>query len=94
MPVDSYRLTKVALNMVSANQMWKFKDWEHPAKVFVYCPGYVATNLEGVGNKDAMIAKGALSPETSAQGILEILEGRRDSEMHKFIAGNGNSYAW
>lgn len=93
-PVDTYRLTKAALNMATLNQSYNFKSWEHPAKVFSYCPGYVVTNLEGEGNGAQMATKGAKSPESSAQGIFEIITGKRDIEVDKFITQGGKSYTW
>lgn len=93
-PVDTYRLTKAALNMATLTQSYNFKDWEHPAKVFSYCPGYVVTNLEGKGNEAQMAAKGAKSPESSAQGIFEIITGKRDGEVGKFVTQGGESWPW
>ncbi|GKT83114.1 short-chain dehydrogenase [Colletotrichum tofieldiae] len=39
-------------------------------------------------------AKRCDSSETSAQGILEIVEGKRDSEAGKFVARFGKQYNW
>ncbi len=91
---DSYRLTKAALNMVTLTQSYNFKDWKHPAKVFSYCPGYVATNLAGEGKAHEMAARGALSPDTSAPGILEMITGKRDDEVQKFVTTGGNTWPW
>ncbi|KAK9783819.1 hypothetical protein SCAR479_00378 [Seiridium cardinale] len=95
--IDSYRASKTALNMVSANQLWNYREWEHPPKVFSFCPGYVVTNLEGeAGKNGGMASKGAKSTDTSAQGILEIIRGERDGEIGQFITpiDIGKSWSW
>jgi len=36
----------------------------------------------------------AESSETSAQGILEIVEGKRDSKVGKFVTKYGKQFPW
>ncbi|GKT55265.1 short-chain dehydrogenase [Colletotrichum tofieldiae] len=89
---EAYRISKAALNMATAHMAFDYKSWN--AKVWAYCPGYVVTNLTGEGDRQNRIASGADSSETSAQGILEIVEGKRDSEAGKFVARFGKQYNW
>ncbi|KAK1963321.1 short chain dehydrogenase [Colletotrichum sublineola] len=88
----SYRISKAALNMATAHMAYDFKSWG--AKVWAYCPGYVVTNLTGENDRQRRIESGADSAETSAQGILEIVEGKRDGEVGKFITRYGGQYSW
>lgn len=85
-------MSKSALNMLSACHSASFKEFG--AKVFAYCPGFVVTNLTGEEDRQNRIDMGAESSETSAQGILEILEGKRDSEAGGFVTRYGKSYSW
>ncbi|OCK75467.1 NAD(P)-binding protein [Lepidopterella palustris CBS 459.81] len=87
-----YRMTKAALNMLAVCQHAEFSPWG--CKVWTYCPGYVVTNLTGEDDRENRKQRGAESSETSAKGILEIVEGRRDGEVGGFIARNGKSYPW
>ncbi|GKT41952.1 short-chain dehydrogenase/reductase tropE [Colletotrichum spaethianum] len=91
-PGGAYRVSKAGLNMATANMVFEFKSWN--AKVWAYCPGYVVTNLTGENDRQNRIDSGADSSETSAQGILEILQGKRDSEVGKFVARFGKQYNW
>jgi NAD(P)-dependent dehydrogenase (short-subunit alcohol dehydrogenase family) len=89
---EEYRMSKSALNMLSACQTAQLKEFG--AKVWAYCPGYVITNLTGEADRQNRANRGAESSETSAQGILEILEGQRDAEAGGFVTKYGKSYAW
>ncbi|KAK1594593.1 short chain dehydrogenase [Colletotrichum navitas] len=91
-PAEAYRISKAALNMATVHMAYDFKSWG--AKVWAYCPGYVVTNLSGESDRQNRIDNGADSSETSAQGILEIVEGKRDGEVGKFIARFGGRHSW
>jgi NAD(P)-dependent dehydrogenase (short-subunit alcohol dehydrogenase family) len=91
-PAEEYRMSKSALNMLSACQTAQLKEFG--VKVWAYCPGYVITNLTGEADRQNRANRGAESSETSAQGILEILEGKRDAEAGGFVTKYGKSYAW
>ncbi|KAH6952289.1 hypothetical protein BKA56DRAFT_625813 [Ilyonectria sp. MPI-CAGE-AT-0026] len=90
---ETYRVSKAALNMVTGIQAYKYKKWEHPAKVWSFCPGFVITNLTGE-DKQSKIDRGAESSETSAQGITEIVRGDRDDEANQFLAKRGEVLPW
>jgi NAD(P)-dependent dehydrogenase (short-subunit alcohol dehydrogenase family) len=86
-----YRMTKSALNMLTAYQHQQLKD--EGFKVWSYCPGFVITDL-GKDRKEREQMAGCESSETSAQGILEILEGQRDNEVGQFVTKYGKQYQW
>ncbi|KAH7111503.1 hypothetical protein B0J13DRAFT_576942 [Dactylonectria estremocensis] len=91
---ETYRMSKAALNMLSGIQFYQYKDWEHPAKVWAYCPGYVVTNLTGEEDRQNRIDQGAETSETSAQGVLEIVRGDRDGDVNRFVTKRGEFYPW
>ncbi|KAF2828228.1 NAD(P)-binding protein [Ophiobolus disseminans] len=85
-----YRMSKSALNMLSAWQQYQLRDTA--VKVWAYCPGYVVTDLGG--DREEREKMGLESSETSAQGILDIVEGKRDAEKGGFVTKRGGSYPW
>lgn len=89
---ETYRMSKAALNMMTTSLSHQFKDWG--CKVWSFCPGYVITDLTGPEDRELRKNTGADSSETSAQGIKEIVEGKRDGEVNKFVARNGQQYPW
>lgn len=90
-PGDFYRASKAALNMQTASQNFAYQGW---AKAWAFCPGYVVTNLSGEETRQMRKDHGADSSETSAQGILDIVSGKRDGETDKFVARNGETHIW
>ncbi|KAH6949732.1 hypothetical protein BKA56DRAFT_506683, partial [Ilyonectria sp. MPI-CAGE-AT-0026] len=91
---ETYRISKAALNMLTGILSYQYKDWEHPAKVWAFCPGYVVTNLTGEENRQNRIDRGAETSETSAQGVVEIVRGERDGELNQFFTKRGEVYPW
>jgi NAD(P)-dependent dehydrogenase (short-subunit alcohol dehydrogenase family) len=95
---EAYRMSKAALNMASANQKYKYREWNF--KVWSYCPGFVVTDLasgnsaRGEESRKTRKESGAESSETSAQGILDIVEGKRDAEMDLFVQRYGKTWPW
>lgn len=89
-PYTAYRMSKAAMNMLSVTTSAHLKD--QGVKVWSFCPGFVVTNLAGQKNHRA--AMGADSSETSAQAILEIVEGKRDAEAGTFIGRYGRQIPW
>ncbi|KAF2864949.1 short chain dehydrogenase [Massariosphaeria phaeospora] len=92
MPADMYRMSKAALNMLAMGQQATFSEFG--GKVWAYCPGYVITDLTGAEDRQNRKDRGAESSETSAQGILEVVEGKRDAEAGCFIARYGKQSPW
>lgn len=91
---STYRISKAALNMVTAALSYEYKEWDNPAKVWSYCPGYVVTNLTGEDDRQNRANQGAETSETSAQGILEIVKGDRDGNVKQFLAKRGVVHPW
>ncbi|KAF2624900.1 NAD(P)-binding protein [Macroventuria anomochaeta] len=89
--VPGYRMTKSALNMLTAYQYQQLKD--EGFKVWSYCPGFVITDI-GRDREARKNMNGCDSSETSAQGILEIIEGQRDEEVSQFLQKYGKRYDW
>jgi len=88
-PAAAYRMSKAALNMWAACAAKEGK--EQGIRVWTVDPGLVATNLGG--NKEFLKQRGAGSSEVSAQTILSVIEGRRDTDIGKLIHKDG-VYLW
>ncbi|KAH7353514.1 hypothetical protein B0T11DRAFT_320503 [Plectosphaerella cucumerina] len=93
-PGEVYRASKAALNMVTGIQAYQYKTWDHPAKVWSFCPGFVVTNLTGEEDRQNRMNQGAESSETSAVGIAEIVRGDRDADANQFLAKRGEVLPW
>lgn len=91
-PMTAYRMTKSALNMLTACQYHDLKDYG--VKVWSFCPGFVITDLAGPEYRQRRAAMGAESSETSAQAILDIVEGKRDAEAGTFVGRYGAKLRW
>lgn len=89
-PFTAYRMSKAALNMFSATTYAHLKD--QGVKVWSFCPGFVVTDL--AGQREGRAAMGAQSSETSAQAILDIVEGKRDTEAGTFIGRYDAQIPW
>ncbi|KAG9192474.1 hypothetical protein G6011_11208 [Alternaria panax] len=72
-----YRMSKAALNMLTAYQYNQLKP--NGFKVWAYCPGFVVTDLGG--DREQRKENGIESSETSAKGLLEIVQGERDADV-------------
>lgn len=87
----AYRMTKATLNMVTLQSHIQLAD--KGFKVFAFCPGLVVSNLRGKTEQ----ARGgwgmAGDPKLPAQGILNIIEGKRDDMVGKFVHKDG-VYEW
>lgn len=82
-----YRTSKTALNMGSACQFVEYG--EHGIKVFTYDPGFTVSNL----SENNTAEKGARSVEESVWPLVDVLEGKRDDEVGKFLHNTG-TYPW
>ncbi|KAF2276869.1 NAD(P)-binding protein [Westerdykella ornata] len=95
---EAYRMSKAALNMLTATLNFEFKDWPTPCKVWSFCPGFVVTDLgardDGTGSREWKKNNGAENPETSAEGIRQIVDGERDGEVGKFVQRFGKQGPW
>lgn len=82
----AYRASKAGLNIL-------VKEWERwlkpdGVKVWSVNPGFVATNLAGLG-PEVLRSMGAGDPETSGEFIKDIVEGKKDADAGKFISPSG-----
>lgn len=86
----AYRMSKAALNMLTSymQTLGEVKG----VKTWSFCPGYVVSDLGG--DREMKEKAGVDSSETSARGIVEIVQGKRDGEVGKFIEREGRSRDW
>ncbi|TWU71477.1 hypothetical protein ED733_000174 [Metarhizium rileyi] len=89
---EAYRMSKAALNMATACMYANYKVWG--AKVWAYCPGYAITSLTGEGDRGRRESTGAVSSTTSAAGIVDIVEGRHDGDVGRFLQIGGAILPW
>ena len=88
---EAYRTSKAAMNMIALNEKIEYAG--KGLKVFVACPGFVRSNLRGTG-EDARSGWGkAGDPEVSGRMVLDIVSGKRDGDVGKFVWTNG-TYPW
>jgi NAD(P)-dependent dehydrogenase (short-subunit alcohol dehydrogenase family) len=88
-PGVTYRMSKAALDMLAICHHVALGP--QGIKVWAFDPGYVVTNLSGTGEKGRQerIARGAGDAKDSAEGIRAIVDGRRDSDVGKFVHKDG-----
>ncbi|EXJ79385.1 hypothetical protein A1O3_08887 [Capronia epimyces CBS 606.96] len=83
----AYRASKAALNMLAVQDAKVLAA--HGVKVFAVCPGLVRSNLRGKDEQSRSAGGAAQDPEVSGQLILDIVEGKRDSHVGKFVYKDG-----
>ncbi|KAF1947325.1 NAD(P)-binding protein [Clathrospora elynae] len=83
MKMVPYRVSKAALNMLTACQAYEYgeKGW----KVFCFCPGFTESGI-GPMNK---VEYGAKPTSEGAAPMVEILKGERDAEHGGFLKAGG-----
>jgi NAD(P)-dependent dehydrogenase (short-subunit alcohol dehydrogenase family) len=100
-----YRASKIAFNMIAACLHVEFglgveqtdgieaadeaERSKKNMKVFAYDPGFTASNL-GPYNKAEF---GARTAEDTVKSIMDVVDGKRDEEVGKFIHNTGE-YPW
>ncbi|KAK5089708.1 hypothetical protein LTR70_007556 [Exophiala xenobiotica] len=88
---EAYRVSKAAQNMIAVREHIEYGP--QGLKVLVMSPGCVVSNIRG-NSEDERNAWGAASdPDVAGNTILEILLGKRDSDLGKFVVKDG-LYAW
>jgi NAD(P)-dependent dehydrogenase (short-subunit alcohol dehydrogenase family) len=88
----TYRASKAAMNMMSAIQWRQLKAMG--GMLWTFCPGFVVSNLSGPEDVQWRKDSGGEMPDTSARGVVEILEGKRDAEVGGFVGKYGKVYTW
>lgn len=78
---DEYRVSKAALNMMSACHRWNFEEWG--CKVVAFNPGFCVTDLTGEAGRKLRIEAGARSPKDPAYAMLNIVTGKWDDDVAK-----------
>lgn len=58
-------------------------------KVWCFKPGYVAANSSGDHAGDSDVGRGAEDAMVSARGLVDVVEGRRDGDVGRFVEAVG-----
>ena len=82
-----YRASKTALSMVTACQYVEYGDLG--IKVSLYDPGFTVSNL----SENNKAEKGARSAEETVRSLMEVVDGKRDSEAPAFLHNTG-TWPW
>ena len=98
---EPYRASKVAMNMLMTCQYVEYglnynvegepvkEGEEKRVKVFAYDPGFTVSNLSEANRKE----NGARSAEETVKSLMDVVEGKRDREVGRFIHNSGG-YPW
>lgn len=89
---DGYKASKVAMNMIALEESIKYAD--SPMKTFVFCPGFVRSNLRGTSEEARSGGGLAGNPDDSGRGLLAIIEGERDDDAGKVVRAGGGVWSW
>ncbi|KAL7928384.1 hypothetical protein V8C35DRAFT_242891 [Trichoderma chlorosporum] len=81
-----YRLSKVALNMMTVTMAREFEEHGDNIAVVAINPGYVATRMTNYRSRDTM--------EECIAGIVEVVEGLDMTKTGTFINWNGETLPW
>ena len=88
---EAYQVSKAALNMLAVVEAG---NWgQEGLKVFVLSPGFVRSNLRGPSEEARSGWGKAGDPEDSGQLVLDIVLGKRDADVGRFVHKDG-VYAW
>ena len=88
MKVVPYRVSKSAMNMVTACQVAEYGPLGF--KVFTYNPGFTVSNLGPHNNAES----GAQPTSEAAAPIVDILDGKRDADHGKYLDKEEGYYPW
>ncbi|KAI0384763.1 putative short chain dehydrogenase/reductase [Hypomontagnella monticulosa] len=91
---DHYRMSKAALNMMSACHRYNYADWG--CKVLAFNPGFCVTNLTGEKGREMRVKLGARDPKDPAAALVDIVLGKRDGDIEKngMVDLDGGVLAW
>lgn len=78
---EPYRMSKAALNMLSACHRYNFAEWG--CKVLAFNPGWCVSNLTGPKGREMRQKGGARDPKEPAKALTEIVLGKRDADIEK-----------
>lgn len=91
---EPYRASKVAMNMLMTCQYVEYglnygDESGKGMKVFAYDPGFTVSNLSEANKEE----NGARSAEETVRSLMDVVEGKRDEEVGRFIHNTGE-YSW
>ncbi|KAI0508970.1 putative short chain dehydrogenase/reductase [Xylaria bambusicola] len=78
---DHYRMSKAALNMLSACHRYNYADWG--CRVLAFNPGWCVSNLTGEKGREMRIKLGARDPKDPAIALVDVVFGKRDADIEK-----------
>ncbi|KAK5633567.1 hypothetical protein RRF57_009281 [Xylaria bambusicola] len=78
---DHYRMSKAALNMLSACHRYNYADWG--CRVLAFNPGWCVSNLTGEKGREMRIKLGARDPKDPAMALVDVVLGKRDADIEK-----------
>lgn len=78
---DAYRMSKAALNMLTACHKANFEQWG--CKVCAFNPGLCVTNLTGEAGRRMRIQYGARDAKDAANALVDAIQGKRDADIEK-----------
>lgn len=78
---EAYRTSKAALNMVASCQ--RFRYAVDGIKVVAFNPGWCLSNLTGEEGREWQVKAGARDPKEPANALVEVVLGKRDSDIEK-----------
>ncbi|KAK7697816.1 putative secondary metabolism biosynthetic enzyme [Diaporthe eres] len=84
---DGYRVSKAALNMLTACHKVNYEEWG--CKVCAFNPGLCVTNLTGKAGREVRIQHGARDAKDAAYALVDIITGKRDADIDKFGKDSG-----
>lgn len=87
----TYHVNKAALNMLALREHILYTG--KGLKIFVMCPGFVVSNLRGTTEKLRSGWWKATSASISGKFLLNISNGKRGSDVGKFVWKDG-VYEW
>ena len=79
---DGYRVSKPALNMLTACHKANYEEWD--CKVCAFNPGLCVTNFTGEGGRKIRIQHGARDAKDAAHALVDVITGKRDADIDKF----------
>ncbi|PGH02034.1 hypothetical protein AJ80_08928 [Polytolypa hystricis UAMH7299] len=82
-----YRASKAALSAIAIQDHKRLS--KHGVKVFTVCPGLVRSNLRGKTEEAISVGGAAGDPMDSARLLWVIIQGKRDSDVGKFVYADG-----
>ncbi|KAI1362978.1 putative short chain dehydrogenase/reductase [Xylaria arbuscula] len=78
---DHYRMSKAALNMLSACHRFNYADWG--CRVLAFNPGWCVSNLTGEKGREMRKKLGARDPKDPALALVDVVLGKRDADIEK-----------